>query len=180
MADKSILNDCKNLWGRLEGDSLKRLRDVLANPTQETWEEAFTLIISINDGWVTLWQAVLAVDPTFPQGKGPDGLWPRVPDSLTIARAIRESAGKVAEQEANVPFQRVVQNLAVMVETALTTQGEFTILWREESAKAELFHEGSSVGKNLSMPEAREAAGELFKKLQTIAEEEAEYTPGPR
>ena len=51
--------------------------------------------------WLTLWQAILAVDPTFPNtGKVTDQAgrvvedWRRFPDSVLIARAIRHAAGR--------------------------------------------------------------------------------------
>ncbi len=55
-----------------------------------------------------------------------------------------------------------------------------TILMRYDGTGAEFFHEGTTVRKRLLMPEARKAAGELFKKLQAADEEEADCGPGPR
>jgi hypothetical protein len=85
----SHLDETTNLRGHLTGEARDRLVAVLANPTQETWGNANTLIVS-EERNLTLWQAVIAVDPTFPKvGPRNRGPWERVPDYDTIARAIR-------------------------------------------------------------------------------------------
>jgi len=82
-----------NFFGPLR-DSLKsRLRAVLINPNRDTWDKAYSIIIG---GKKTLWQAVIAVDPTFPT-IGPsetlDGRiledWKRIPTSDLILKALR-------------------------------------------------------------------------------------------
>ncbi len=56
----------------------------------------------------TLWAAVICVDPTFPtRGPGDDEHgrrrpWPRVPDQLTIVRAIRAAATGCATAHAAI------------------------------------------------------------------------------
>lgn len=84
----SYLDQTTNLFGRLSGDVRERLVAVLANPSQETWDDAYSIIVN-SSRFITMWQAVLVVDPSFPAFKDSDGLWPRVPDYDTIARAIR-------------------------------------------------------------------------------------------
>lgn len=90
------LDQATNLFGQLEGEVRDRLIAVLANPTQETWEDAYSIVLR-REGFMTLWQAVLAVDPGFVTSKPSGGLWPRVPDYDTIASAIRYAVtGEVA------------------------------------------------------------------------------------
>lgn len=83
----SYVDEVSNMSGRLEGEARDSLIAVLANPTQETWSEAFRLIIS-NERLLTLWQAVVAVDPTF-QKSLVDDYWDRIPDYDTISSALR-------------------------------------------------------------------------------------------
>lgn len=82
-----IIANCRNLFGPLDGECRARLRAVLRNPTEETWEDAYSLIISVNP-LSTLWQAWTAIDPTAPRSKPCDGPWPKIPDVVTLRRAI--------------------------------------------------------------------------------------------
>lgn len=86
----SYLDETTNMSGPLTGEARDRLIAVLANPTQETWDDAYSLIVNRNR-FLTLWRAVLAVDPTFLRSK-PEGPWARVPDYDTLCRAIEYAA----------------------------------------------------------------------------------------
>src|SRR5258705_13533147 len=69
----------------------RRLRAVLESPSQETWDSAHSIVLHSEWGFtLTRWGAVRAVDENFPRRKasGPGG-WERVPDQLTLARALR-------------------------------------------------------------------------------------------
>jgi hypothetical protein len=78
-----------------------KLQAVLRNPTHDTWNDAHGVIVSPHGGMMgtTLWQAVMAVDPSFPRtgpvsdrsGKQIEG-WKRIPDRVTIARALKHAA----------------------------------------------------------------------------------------
>jgi hypothetical protein len=76
-----------NIFGPLAPYERRRLGAVLAMPTQDTWGVAHTMII--NRDLLTLWEAVVAVDPTFPAQHKPGTRWPRIPDQLTLRRAMR-------------------------------------------------------------------------------------------
>lgn len=97
-----VLEQCTNLFGYLSEDCEQRLKAVLENPTLETWDDAHCIII-VGTPLITLWQAVIAVDPTFPR-VGPredfEGnrltTWNRVPDQLTLYRAIRHATRREA------------------------------------------------------------------------------------
>lgn len=89
----------ENLFGKLDDDARRRLTAVIDNPCEETWSDAHSLIVTMGKGGVlgaTLWQAVLWVDPTFPDS-GPltdaagDRLcgWDRIPDRDLLLRALR-------------------------------------------------------------------------------------------
>lgn len=87
---KGRYEKCRNLFGPLSPDVKARLDRVIENPTNNHWEDAYSIIIGA-DGWMTLWQAVRAVSPAFPFSKPCDEPWPVVPDSFTIRRALKHA-----------------------------------------------------------------------------------------
>lgn len=93
----SYLDMANNLRGVLTGEARERLIAVLANPTQETWDDAYALIID-QENFLTLWRAVLAVDPSFP-GSKKDGPWERVPDYDTLWRAVQYAVSTAKPME---------------------------------------------------------------------------------
>jgi hypothetical protein len=84
-----------NMLGKpLSEDARARLAAVLAHPDNETWQDAHSIIIAPHPGFgLTLWQAVIAVVPGFPQ-TGPSYTtgrftpWEQIPTSEQIAQAI--------------------------------------------------------------------------------------------
>jgi hypothetical protein len=88
----AYLGRTSNVFGALEPDIRKRLERVIANPTQRTWEDAYSIIICARK-FSTLWQAWVAVDDSAPRSKPCDGKWPRIPDQLTLYRAIKHATG---------------------------------------------------------------------------------------
>lgn len=95
--NSKLIADCRSVFGGLKGDVRKRLLAVLNNPCQKTWDDAHTIIIT-GARMTSLWQAVIAVAPTFPRSKPCNALWPVIPDQFTLCRAIRH-ATKAAETE---------------------------------------------------------------------------------
>ena len=82
-----------NLYGPLREESKERLQRFLDNPTADNWQDISGIMIS---PMLTVWQAVIAVDPTFPQtGRLADEEghvvreWERVPDFFTLRRALK-------------------------------------------------------------------------------------------
>jgi hypothetical protein len=90
-----LLDGLANCVGPLDPEFKSRLRAVIENPTSETWERAYAIML--RPSGMTLWQAVTLVDPSYPT-TGPGGPrgrrnpWARVPDQLTLVRAIRYAA----------------------------------------------------------------------------------------
>lgn len=83
-----------NLYGPLSADVLARLDAVVSSPTNETWEDAHSIILN-SKRFVTLWQAVIHEDPTFPTtGPRTDNRgkqitpWPQIPSQELLIRAI--------------------------------------------------------------------------------------------
>ncbi len=69
---------------------------MIENPTDETWNDACGIILNMDAGLGrTLWQAVIAVDPTFPKigPRSPQNSkrepWPRVPTREVLVAALR-------------------------------------------------------------------------------------------
>jgi hypothetical protein len=96
---RPLLDGLANVLGPLTPEFKSRLRAVIENPTSETWERAYAILVRPD---MTLWRAVILVDPTFPT-TGPGGPrgrrnpWLRVPDQLLLVRAIRYAAsGKLS------------------------------------------------------------------------------------
>ena len=89
------LDRATDLFGPLGPDSRRRIRALLADPCEETWDDAHSIILNART-WRTLWQAVLLVDPAFPtSGPVTDAAgrrlewWTAVPGEFTIRRAIQ-------------------------------------------------------------------------------------------
>ena len=88
-----------NLFGPLGPDIRARLQQVLDDPATH-WDDAHSIILRADQPLArTLWQAVLAVDPTFPKtGPTSDRAgrritdWARKPSQILIARALKYAA----------------------------------------------------------------------------------------
>jgi hypothetical protein len=93
--NSKLLAECRNVFGGLKGDVRKRLLAVLNNPSQKTWNDAHTIIIT-GTKMTSLWQAVLAVDTTFTRSKPSEAPWPIIPDQFTLCRAIRQATTAIA------------------------------------------------------------------------------------
>lgn len=77
-----------NMFGHLKPETKERLYKVIANPCQETWEDAHSIILSNKGKMPTLWNAVLEIDPSFIRHKKLDSEWPNIPTRETIIKAI--------------------------------------------------------------------------------------------
>lgn len=80
------LRKATNFLGPLGPDICRRVKAVIANPTEKTWNNAYIIILNARTD-TTLWQAVVAVDPTFPTTKSGNH-WRRIPDKTTLLAAV--------------------------------------------------------------------------------------------
>lgn len=87
----TVLNFATNLFGAISPEIKKRLQAVIDNPNQETWDDAYSIIINGTGRTQTLWQAVITIDPDFVTRKPPDAPWSKIPSSETIVKAIRSA-----------------------------------------------------------------------------------------
>jgi hypothetical protein len=88
------LDLAQNMFGSLKPEIKNRIRKLYTNPTATTWEDAHCIIVG-HDRFMTLWQAIIAVDPTFPRmGRATDqegkviDEWKRIPDQTLIRKAL--------------------------------------------------------------------------------------------
>lgn len=81
----------QNMFGQAKPDVQKRLQKVIENPCQETWEDAYTIILSPKGRMTTLWQAVIAIDSNMPTRKPLDAPWSYIPSSEIIRTAIQKT-----------------------------------------------------------------------------------------
>lgn len=90
----AVFDGLDNMFGTIKPDIRKRLQAVIDNPCLKTWGNSYSIILSWRRNY-TLWQAVIAVDPTFPRmgprtdqrGKVLEN-WQRIPNRDTILKAI--------------------------------------------------------------------------------------------
>ena len=103
----------KNMFGDLDPKICDRLDKFFTHPCEETWDDVHSIILGA-DGFMTFWQAILAVDDKFPK-VGPSydmsgrkvNDWPRVPDTFTALRALKFAQGELTIRRWTVPSSSV-------------------------------------------------------------------------
>jgi hypothetical protein len=88
------LEVCYNAFGdRISSECQKRIRRFLNNPTPDNWDDISSIIIDTK--FHTIWEAVIALDSTFPRrGRVTDAKgriledWQRIPRPLQVLQAI--------------------------------------------------------------------------------------------
>lgn len=92
----------ENFHGKLKPEIIKRVERFLNKPSTDTWEDIAGIIISKRQGIITIWNAVIAYDQTFPMsGRRTDRAgkmlkdWTRIPTTDQLTKAI----GKVVYSE---------------------------------------------------------------------------------
>ena len=91
---KLDLNLASNLHGKLSTPIQARLQCYADNPTEVGWDDIHGIILS-QESMMTVWQAVIELDPSFPR-RGPsedsDGKrirgWERIPTADQFYQAI--------------------------------------------------------------------------------------------
>ena len=92
----ALLDNATNLFGPLTPLVKARIMAFMDNPCAATWDNCASIIVN-KRGIITVWQALLRADPSFPHSAGApttstlSARWHRVPDPFTVARAIREA-----------------------------------------------------------------------------------------
>lgn len=88
-----------NLNGKLSAEIKARLQAVIDTPNQITWNDTFSLILNHRGRVSTLWQAVLAVNPSFTRRKCCEEEWQQIPTQETIIKAINHAVFNQATEE---------------------------------------------------------------------------------
>jgi len=96
---RKMLAKGSNMFGGLKPDIKKRILTYFQEPTEENWDDAYSIIISGRGKMPTLWQAWAAVDPSAPKSKPYEGRWPSIPDVFTLKKAI---ATVLTQTESNI------------------------------------------------------------------------------
>lgn len=102
------LENCDNLFGKISPQIQKRIKRFINEPTADNWDDISGIIIKGNST-TTIWQAMVAYDPTFPnKGRTTDTEgnvikeWERIPTPFEVLKAIKEftkDKGKNKEYE---------------------------------------------------------------------------------
>ena len=80
-----------NMFGKFKPEVKERLQAVIDNPCQDTWNDAFSIILTAKGGMITLWQAVIKIDWDMQQSKPMDSEWSYIPSQETIIEAINNT-----------------------------------------------------------------------------------------
>lgn len=83
-----------NMLGKMKDEYKQEIMDYIKHPTYDGWEEIAHYLVTPNK---SLWQAVIAIDPTFPQrGRKTDIQgkilkdWDKIPTAEQVKDAIRK------------------------------------------------------------------------------------------
>lgn len=83
-----LLDNGTNLFGPLSPEIRRRLWAVVAKPSQESWDDTYSIILSYEKSWLTLWQAVLRFTDYDIDIKQCDHSWQEIPTQQQILDAL--------------------------------------------------------------------------------------------
>lgn len=93
-AGSGLFKGLHNMMGEpLPKEIRDRILSFLNSPTQETWEQCYSICVK---GGTTLWQAWAKVDSSAPRSRPHEGEWPSIPDAEIIKKALRQLGEKPA------------------------------------------------------------------------------------
>lgn len=95
-----LVGDCMNWLGFAGDEQRRRLFAVVDNPSQETWNDAHSLIITdvaVGLGSVTLWENVLATSRYDVRTKIADAPWPSIPTRVELIAALQQAVQRNRE-----------------------------------------------------------------------------------
>ncbi len=78
-----------NMFGKLKPEIKEKLQAVIDNPCQDTWDDAYSIIINSTGRMKTLWNAIHTVRPDFCISKPLNSQWKEIPTSEEIVQAIK-------------------------------------------------------------------------------------------
>lgn len=90
------LDMARSLCGKIKPEVRARLQAFYDNPSTEGWDDVAGIIVTGGCGWVTVWQAWSAIDPTAPRaGRITNSRgrilrqWRKIPTRQQFAAALR-------------------------------------------------------------------------------------------
>lgn len=83
------LEFASNMFGKLKPEIKERLQAVIDNPCQDTWDDAYSIVINGTGRMKTLWNAIRTVRPDFCVSKPLNSQWKEIPTSEEIIQAIK-------------------------------------------------------------------------------------------
>lgn len=83
-----MLGSCRNIYNEpISSEYRKKIGRFFTEPRPDTWDDIARIIIAENG--TTIWQAVCAYDPAFPDHT--NGIsWERVPTPFDVMQAIKK------------------------------------------------------------------------------------------
>ena len=98
------IDKCSNMFGSISNEYRNKIEQYInkENHTSDEWADLAGVIIDWNSDVSTVWQAVIALDPSFPRsgrvttekGKVIKD-WEKIPSGFTVARAIHNHFNEV-------------------------------------------------------------------------------------
>ena len=93
------VENCHNIFGKLDDSIVERLLEFLKYNDRDSWQDVHSIILNSGKMATTVWQNVIAVNPSFPR-IGPrtneKGIilrdWSEIPDRETFIKAIENAA----------------------------------------------------------------------------------------
>lgn len=90
------LENAECLYGNLNKENQGRIKRFIENPTYDTWDDIFSIIV--NKRFTTIWGAVAEIKPSFALEEnlrdGQDNLlaeWREIPTPLEVLQAIKNA-----------------------------------------------------------------------------------------
>jgi hypothetical protein len=87
----SLLDSAENLLGPIAPSVRARLLGFISNPDERHWDDVYAIVLRPGKtGYTrTVWQLVMKEDPSFQASRSLGEGWRRIPDAMTVARAIK-------------------------------------------------------------------------------------------
>jgi hypothetical protein len=124
-----LIDPLTNIFGKLQPEYRNKLKRLLLKPSHKTWNDAFSIIVSGGGKFMTLWQAVIAVDPWFPRTGPREDFkgnlisgWEKIPDRKTIIQALRYANPVKHEKKFNPDDLKFLESMGIKTSRFLRTE----------------------------------------------------------
>lgn len=99
-----LLQNARTMFGPIKAEYAQEITTYLQNPTAAGWDKIHSMVIRWDGRVNTVWQAVIALDPTYcdiaipyhnnRRPKDPELRWSSWPDAITLGRALKQILDK--------------------------------------------------------------------------------------